>query len=146
MVTLICCPRCTVVILRAESVERASRNSLALSIRRLPCRVSRGSEPLDFTTADHFTALFETAVKFDQHFCRVFVLLDCSPIGGEICDSRYRRFDANDRHDIFDKEESGHERAIRQGNASATGETILADEFVERLEVPHHLDDELLAD
>ncbi len=85
-------------------------------------------------------------MKFEQHSSRVFVLLDCSPIGSDTCNCRNRRLDADGRQDIADQEESRHERAIRQRDATAAGEAIRADEFVERLDVPHHLAGEQVAD
>src|SRR5262249_23694021 len=45
----------------------------------------------------------------------------------------------------FDKEETWHERAVRQRDAAAAGKTILADESVERFEVSLDFDDELRA-
>jgi hypothetical protein len=56
----------------------------------------------------------------------VFVLLDCSPIGGDICTCRNRRADADGRHDIFDKEESRHECTICQRDATAAREAVTA--------------------
>src|SRR5215472_6327159 len=127
---------------RISAIRTPSILRIHLPLRRVP----GGPEPLNLTTSDLFTAFFKAMVKFDQHSCRVFVLLDCSPIGSDICKRRNRRPDADSRHDIFDKEESRHERAICQRDATAAGEAITADEFVERLEVPHHLTGELLAD
>jgi len=42
-------------------------------------------------------ALFEAAVKFNQHLCRVYVLLDCSPIRSDVCNCRNRRVDSDGR-------------------------------------------------
>src|SRR5690349_2297089 len=128
--------------LRISAVCTPSVLRMHLPLRRVP----GGPEPLNLTTADLFTALFKATVKFDQHSCRVFVLLDRGPIGSDIRQCRNRRTDSNGRHDIFDKEECRHERAICQRDASAAREAITGDEFVERLEVPHHLAGELLAD
>jgi hypothetical protein len=98
----------------------------------LLCRSPLGPEAFQRATADLCTALFEVAVKFEQHSRRVFVLLDCSPIGSDICHCRNRRLDADGWQDVLNQEKSRHERAIRQRVATATGGVTGADEFVER--------------